>query len=278
MFKRLNPYFEAILSAIIWSTSGIFIKYLNLPSFITSFFRLAVPALFLLIFFRIYKIKINFKDKIMFLASLLNAVRIFFYFVGFSLTSIGNVSIMLCTWPIFATIFGKLFLKEKLSKRNFSLIIATFLGIILVYSDKQISFEGNDFLGMSSIVFSSLLYSLTVIIYKKKSKIYTPLETVFYQNIIGAIVFMPFIFVYSNSISGTQFFVLVCFGLLIGVVGFGLFFSALGKIKTSIVSTLSYTKVFSGVLFGILLFNEVLTWGSIIGGVIIVVSTIFIRK
>lgn len=53
-----NPYLEVILASLIWSSTGVFVKYLNLAPVMMSFFRLAIPALVLLIFFNIKKIDI----------------------------------------------------------------------------------------------------------------------------------------------------------------------------------------------------------------------------
>lgn len=110
----LNPYFEAILAGVIWGLSGLFVKYLHLPPTTVTFFRLAVPTFILLLFFIIKKIKLfHGNNKLILLASTLNAARVFLYTVGFTFASIGNAVIILYTWPVFTTIFSILFLKEK---------------------------------------------------------------------------------------------------------------------------------------------------------------------
>ena len=49
----------------------------------------------------------------MLIASSINAARMFLYFIGFTYASIANAVIVLYTWPIFATLLGLMFLKEK---------------------------------------------------------------------------------------------------------------------------------------------------------------------
>ena len=92
----------------------MFIKLINLPATTITFFRMFVPVAILLGYFCWKKIKL-FKGNYgyLLLASSFNAVRMFLYFLAYLYTSVGNAVIMLFTWPIFATIFSAIFLKEK---------------------------------------------------------------------------------------------------------------------------------------------------------------------
>ncbi|MEA2065169.1 MAG: DMT family transporter [Patescibacteria group bacterium] len=276
---KFNPCLEVVLASVVWGSTGVFVKYLNLPPTTIAFFRLAVPTLILGAFFLFKRTKLfHSKNKLILLASSLNAIRMFFYFVGFTFTSIGNAVIILYTWPIFATILSALFLKEKISKKNIVLLFITFFGIVLIYLNKEISFANKDFIGMSSMLLSAIIYSSTVVIFKKESNNYSKFETIFYQNLVGAIVFLPFIFINYPFPTIFQISVASIYAILIGLVGFGLFFSALKQIKASTASFLSYVEVISAILFGIILFNEVLTWNIVVGGLLIISSAIFIRK
>ena len=279
MSIKLNPYLEVILAGILWGTSGIFIKILNLPPTTISFFRLAIPTLILGIYFLIKKKKLKYSNnKLMLLASSLNAVRVFFYFVGFTLTSVGNAVIIFYTWPIFATILSIIFLKEQISKKNILLLSTAFIGIILIYLNKEISFANKDFLGMSSMLLSAIIYSSTIVIFKKESLTHSKFEIIFYQNLTGAILFLPFIIINRPIPTLPKISIATIYAILIGLVGYTLFFSALKKIKTFTASMLSYTEVISGIIFGIIIFKEILTLNMIIGGILIIMSTTMIKK
>ena len=112
---NLNPYITTFFASSLAATSGVLIKTANLPSTTMAFFRLVVPTVIIFVYLKFNKT--NFfrgNYKIMLLSSVLNAVRIWFYILAFKYTDIGNGIIILFTWPIFATIFGIIFLKEKL--------------------------------------------------------------------------------------------------------------------------------------------------------------------
>lgn len=275
----LNPYLEAILAGIIWGSSGIFVKYLNLPPTTVTFFRLAIPTLILLLFFIIKKIKLfHGNNKLILLASTLNAGRVYLYTVGFTFASIGNAIIVLYTWPVFTTIFGILFLKEKVPKRTFFLLFLALMGTALIYLHKEFSFSDKNFIGMTAMLFSAVIYALTVIIFKKESEKYSKYETIFYQNVIGSIIFIPFIFINKPLPTLPQTSIGIVYGALIGLVGFVFFFSALKKIKASTVSFLSYTEVVSAIILAVIFFQETLTWNMIVGGLFIILATTLIKK
>ncbi|MBI2666672.1 EamA family transporter, partial [Candidatus Woesearchaeota archaeon] len=244
----LNPYLETILAGIIWGSSGIFVKYLNLPSTTVTFFRLAIPTLILLLFFIIKKIELfQGNNKLILLASTLNAGRVYLYTVGFTFASIGNAIIVLYTWPVFTTVFGILFLKEKVSKRTFFLLFLALMGTALIYFNKEFSFSDKNFIGMTAMLFSAVIYAFTVIIFKKESEKYSKYETIFYQNIIGSLIFIPFILINKPLPTISQASIGIVYGALIGLVGFVFFFSALKRLKASTVSFLSYAEVISAI-------------------------------
>lgn len=275
----LNPYLEAILAGILWGLSGIFVKYLDLPPTTVTFFRLAVPSLILLLFLLIKKIKLfHGNNKLILLASTLNAGRVYLYTVGFTFASIGNAIIILYTWPIFTTIFSILFLKEKVPKRTFFLLFIAMVGTALIYLNKEFSFSDKNFIGMTAMLLSAVIYALTVIIFKKESEKYSKYETIFYQNLIGSIIFIPFIFLNKPLPTLSQTSIGIVYGALIGLVGFVFFFSALKKLKASTVSFLSYTEVVSAIILAMIFFQEALTWNMVVGGLLIILATTLIKK
>jgi len=276
---NLNPYIAVIIAAVLAGSSGVFIKLLNLPPASITFFRLFIPVIILFCYFRWKQIKL-FKGnyKIMLLASSLNAIRIFLYFVAYLFTSIGNAVIILFTWPIFAAIFGAVLLKEKVTLREFSLIFIAFIGIFIMYMNKEISFGDKDFIGMVAMLLSSIIFSLTILIYKKELPNYSKEETIFYQNFIGSIIFLPFIFINRPFPTLIQTSVASLYGLLIGIVVFLLFFYGLNKLKVSHYSLFTYFEVPSALVFSFIFFKEMITLNMFLGGLLIVASGFLLKR
>jgi drug/metabolite transporter (DMT)-like permease len=148
----------------------------------------------------------------------------------------------------------------------------------MVFSNEQIDFTNLRFYGLTMVLLSSLLYSFTVLIFKHQSGNYTIKETVFFQNFIGAIIFLPFALILTSMPSLQQFTGASFYSILIGVVGFVLFFKALKKIPASNASILSYSEVISGAILGLLVFNENFTIQHLIGLVFIGIACIQTAK
>jgi drug/metabolite transporter (DMT)-like permease len=276
---KLSNYTKIILAAVIWSTSGIFIKKLGLPATTLSFFRVAVPTFILLGFFLI-KQQSLFRDASwqLWVASLLNAGRLYLVFAAFLLTTISTAIIMLFSWPVFTAIFGRIFLKERLSTRKKVLIVLPFMGVILMYLSVDISLTNTVFLGLSAALLSAVLNALSMVIFKNELRNHSQFKTVFYQNLIGTFVFLPFLFMNSPFPSVQQVSGAAVWAFLVGLVGYGLFFAGLKRIKVSIASSLAYLEVPLAILWGVLIFKDALTVKIIVGGLLIVVSTMLLKR
>lgn len=276
---KLNPYLAIILGATIGASSGVFIKLLDLPATTITFFRMFIPAAVLLVYL-LYKKTRLFRGNypLMMLASGLNAARMFLFFIAFLYTTIGNAVIILYTWPVFAVIFSAIFLKEKVSWRTAMLIALAFAGIVIMYSGKEISFGNQDFIGMAAMLVSAIIFSITAVIFKKELVNYGKTETIFYQNLLGAIVFLPFLFINRPLPTPIQATVASVYGFLIGIVAFILFFYALKKLKMSHYSLFTYWEVPAALVFSAIFFREAITLDMVLGGGLILTAGILLRK
>ena len=274
----MNPYLVLIIGIILGSTSGIFIKLLALPTTSIAFFRLSVPLIITFIYLKLKRIKLFTGNyKVMLYASLFNAIRLFFYFAAFLYTSMTNAAIILFTWPIFAAIFGIFILNEKITKEEFFLFGLAFLGIIVMNIGKEFTLENNDIIGMGSMLISAIVLALANVSFKKVIKDYSNMETIFYQNLIGTFLFLPFIFINKPLPNFEQFYVGIFYAILIGLVVFYLFFYSMRRIKMIQYSLFKYFEVLFNIIFGILIFNDQLTLPIIIGGLMIILSGILLR-
>ncbi|WPP50887.1 DMT family transporter [Catalinimonas niigatensis] len=276
---KLNPYLEVILAILIMGSSGMFVKLLHLTPITLSFFRMALPSFLLFIYFSIQGVNLfRFPFKLMLIGSVINAARIFLFITSYTYTNISNGVIILYTWPVFATVFSMIFLGEKVPLRNKFLLLFPITGIILMFINQPFSTQNDDFIGMCAMLLSAILYAITIIVFKKESHKYSGFETVFFQNLAGGFIFLPFFIQRDLSFSWEQLLMVLFFAIVIGIGAFGLFFSALKKIKASTVSFMTYLEVLIATMYGVMVFDEKLSWNIIIGGSLIVISTLLLKK
>lgn len=276
----MNPYIQILLATIIWGTSGVYTKLIGLPSLTLSAIRMMAPAAILLIYLIYSKqiFSVRRLNKWLILASFINIVRVIMYFIGFKYTSIGKAVVLLYTWPIFVSIGAVLHLKEKISYKMMGLISLAFLGTIILEGPSLFSRSNTHIVGDIAMLISALCSAITVLIFKAKSHGLSHTQKVFYQNVIGALVSIPFIPLLFANQPPMQIGIAILYASLAGVLGYYLFFSALSKIPSSRASSLAYFEVVTTIIFGFLILSEPITWTMILGGSMIFISVIFLHR
>lgn len=274
-----KAFFAVLISAIIAGSSGLFIKNVTIPATSIAAIRTGLPTLLMGLFLFFNGVKFfRGNYKLMLSGSVFNAIRMYFFFVAYIYTAISNAVIITFTWPIFATILSVIFLKEKVSNRNIALLLFSFLGIIIVFSNHTFSFENRDFIGMSAALATAITYAASIVIFKKGTANFSVPETIFYQNLVGMFVFFPFLLYHQPFPNIRAFQIISTYAILMGMISFSFFFYGLKRLQASTTSMLAYGEIISAFCFGFFFLGERLTWNMIIGGSIIVMTTILLRK
>ena len=271
--------YAIIICAILAGANGLLIKYMSsMTTGSIAWFRTAIPILILIPF--LYKDgELHFKgnNKKMLLASFINAIRMYLYLLAYMYTSIGNTVVLFYTYPIFVTAIEIIFFKQKIKRQQVLLLLLAFVGIVITYIGKPFSFYSRDFIGMLAAIGASIGYATTVVLFKAENHRYSKNQMVFFQNIIGAIVFVPFLMSLPEA-ELSHIGMGVFYGFLIGIVVFKLFFHGLSQLTASTATTLMYLEVVSAILLGYFVLGEPLTWNILFGGSLIVTSSYLISR
>lgn len=271
--------YAVVICALIAGCNGLLIKAMSsLTAGSIAWFRAIVPLLFLfpVVFSKSDPLfKGNYK-KLLF-ASTVNAIRIYFYLIAFIFTSIGNAVVLFYSWPIFVSIIEAIYLKETIKKDHLALLIAAFVGLLIIYSDKSFTFQNDDFIGMIAAILAAFGYAITVVIFKSESNNYERNQLIVFQNIVGVVVFLPFLTVLPE-VELAHIGIAAIYGFLIGIIVFKLFFYGLKHLTASTASSLMYLEVVSAVLLGYFILEETLTPNTLLGGGLIVLSSYLITK
>lgn len=265
-------YFFVIAAALLGGGSGLFIKALHtLPPASIGFFRFAVPTLALGAYL-LYKHTQPFHGRYrwMLAASAINAVRMILVITGFLLIPLSIAQVILFTWPIFGILFSKKYLKEKIHPFDIGLLLAAFLGIVLIFLQYPLSSGPHMFAGMIFILFSAILNAVVIIMMKHVINEYTGVEIIFHQNLIGGIMSLPFFFLHTPLPNQFETLAGIGYGLCIGLVIWLLYYAGLRYMSSTHFGILSYLEVPAAIVYGILILNEEITPMTIVGTVIII--------
>jgi drug/metabolite transporter (DMT)-like permease len=195
--KAWLPVGAAILSMVFWSFSFVWIKivYEAYGPLTTILFRLIISSALLFAFTLLTGKLQKIQKGDLKLFALLAFFEPFLYFMGesFGLMYVSSTvaAVIVATIPLFAPLTAWYFYKEKLSFSNLTGLVITFFGVSLVVLDTSFSFKASP-LGVSLeflAVLGALGYSS---ILKGISHRYNTFSIIAYQNIIGAILFLPF--------------------------------------------------------------------------------------
>lgn len=275
MFEK-HPSLLVLLAASVWATSGLFIRYAALPPASMAFFRMAVPTLLIGGYYLVRRHRIStLSIRVRLVASGINALRMLLYLVAFANTTIANAVVMLYTWPVFASFFGVVLLKERVDLAQKLLLLLAFSGIPLLYLGTELTFADRDAVGMTAMLASAILHALTLILLKQAKPGNDRFESTFFQNLLGSIAFLPALWLQGSlSASPAQLLAAFGYGSIIGVGGFTLFFVALHRLPAAVASNLTYFEVVMGVFLGWAVLGEPVTWNTLTGGALIALSII----
>lgn len=187
---------------IFWSFSFVWFKIANrsYEPVAIVFIRLCLAIVFLSTFLwltgRFTRVKRE-DRKYFFLLALFEP---FLYFLGesFGLTYVSSTvgSVIVSTIPVFAVIFAWIIYREKLKLINYTGVIVSFIGVVIFITNKTGNIEMNPrgLALMFLAVVSATGYNM--VLHRLASE-YDPVTIVNYQNIIGAILFLPIFLIFN---------------------------------------------------------------------------------
>ena len=251
-----------LISTFAFACMNSTIKYLeNVSTYQIVFFR-AFGSLFFTFGFLI-KNKIPFIGKnntLLFLRALVGASSMMLFFMSIKYLSVGTAVSLRYIAPIFAAIFAVFLLKEKIKPLQWLFFIVSFLGILILKG-----FDANlNTTGLILVLLAAVLTGLVYIIINKIGKSEHPIVIVNYfmvfATIMGGVLSIP------NWVTpvGFEWFFLMILGVF-GYFGQVYMTKAFQTASTSIIAPIKYFEVIFTASFGVLLFNEIYTFWSLLG-------------
>jgi len=209
--NKIPVHFYALAAMLFWGmsfvwTSGL-LEFFQPVTII--FIRLLISSAFLFLLMIVsgrYE-RIRREDLWLLLGSAV--FNPFLYFLGenfgVKFTSATVSSVIIATIPVFSPVVAWLTFREKISRLNIFGIFVSFSGVavMLVSRDLSLSGEGKGVLALFGAVMSSLVFSVFL---KKLTQKYSPVTLVAWQNIIGALLFLPLFLIFErNGIKAVRF-------------------------------------------------------------------------
>lgn len=208
-----NGYTMMILSAFFFALTDIFIKFLS-PSIgiiQIAFVRFFLGAIMLwpMIVLRGQSIKGQ-STRVLLVRGFTGTIAFFCLLKSIAMIPISNAMVLFYTFPLFATIFSFILLKERFKLIEIILTVTGMVGIYILINPGSHTFSAGHLYGILAGFFAGL----TVVLIRKLSKTNGPLLIYFYFCIVGGLISFPFIAMKFTIPNVNYIFLLIILALI----------------------------------------------------------------
>lgn len=185
MLNEKTAKLGVLLTALIWSSGGLAVKITNCPADALTGWRCFFCLVLFVLFYR--KEKLLTFSKAQWAGAIAYFLMAYFYIAATQLTTAANAILLQYTAPVYVALLSIWLLKEKVKKKDWFVIAAVFLGMILFFVDK--AGIGN-MLGNVLGVLSGISFA-TFIVCTRMQKNAHPAGSIFLGNVIALVVCLP---------------------------------------------------------------------------------------
>lgn len=269
--KNLTQYQKGILfvfiAGLLWSTGGLFIKLISLPAMQLAFFRCTIAAITFGILLRKEILLFN---KLTFINSVFYAAILITFVIATKTTTAANAIFLQSTAPIYVLIFEPIFNKSKYERINIITVAVCMVGMLLFFVGKLEPghLEGNIIALFSGMAFAAFFLGM------KKNDAKFQHSSIFYGNILVAIISIPFLFS-LETLTTSDFRMVTFLGVFQIAIAYAFFSAGLKRIYAVEASIISMIEPVLNPVWVFIGYGEVPSIFAIIGGLIILGSIIF---
>lgn len=207
------------------------------------------------------------------------AVSSLTYFISFHYMGAGIAATLVFAYPVFVALLMATFFHERLKWPSVLAIVLTVGGIALLY--KGDGGRPIGWMGIVMVMVSALAYALYIIIVNRSGIVMSSVKLTFYAMLTCLVFIVLFsLFMPSGRIAllhtGTQWFYAVLLGLVPTVVSLVFMAMAIRCIGSTPTAIMGALEPVTAIVYGILLFGEVLTVRVGAGVALILVAVMLI--
>lgn len=276
--KISSGIFYALASVVLYSSSAALVKLLSkhIPTMEIVFFRGIVSLVIVLAYMLISKEKFKITNKrFWILRGSVGALGQVIYIYMITTMKLADMMTITFIVPIFVALFARIFLKEKLSPWFFLAFALSMIGALLVVKPGFQYSLYSLLLGLTMTMFAGSAYVTTRFLARNNSVFIIVLSFIIFSLIYST----PFMIHHFVVPTLQEVFLAFALGTLVTGAMITLAKAyADEKTSSATISMISYFKMIFALVFGFLFWGELPDYLSIIGSVIIIASTLLLRK
>lgn len=184
--KRSTALGLLVLAAMLWSMGGLLIKIIAWHPMAIAGGRSAIAALFLFLLLEKRRPRWSWQ---MAAGALAYASTLTFFVAATKTTTAANAILLQYTAPVYVAILGAWLLKERTKPADWAVIAVIVLGIAMFFLD---DISAGNRLGNILAIISGISFALLIVLFRLQ-KDAAPVESVFWGNVLTALISLPFI-------------------------------------------------------------------------------------
>ena len=283
MMRQAFLYILLILAVLFWGGSWIVVKQLTAemdPVLIATMRFVIVSIILLPVAIWLYAKgeRVRREDfGTLILLALFGVVLLYiFQYYGVSMTTAINASLMATFNPSVTLLLSAVFLRERVSMKKIAAIAVAFLGAFFVITNGNMNFGAiaGDIFGSLLSLASTSCWAAYTVMSKKAVQKHSALFLTVYASIIGALLFIPVMFLVSSplklmTLSSYGWAGLFYLAVLCTVFAYSVWSYSLERLDASKTAIFIYLVPLFAVLLSYLCLGESITPYTVLGGLLI---------
>ncbi|MDY0235380.1 MAG: EamA family transporter [Gudongella sp.] len=278
MNTNKKSYLEVHMAVFLFGLTGLFGKFIELSPFIIVLGRVFVAALFILLWLRLSKepLRLNHNSdykKLVFMGAIL-AIHWTTFFAAIQLSNVAIGILTFSTFPVFVSLFRPLIDNDKISKKEVVFGFITIIGILFIIPLKDVF--SDTMAGSITGIFSGAVYAIFTIFNEKLVKTYSGKKVAFYEQAAATVFLLPSFFIIQPVVTTKDIILIILLGTLFTGVAHTMFINGLKQVSAYMASIITMLEPLYSIVLAYLLLGEKLNVNTLIGGIIILSTVVFI--
>ena len=278
MNKQQKAVLHIHIAVLLFGVAGLFGKLLPLsaPTIVLGRTFLAGLTLLGILLYKKLSLKPD-STRVILIFVFLGGLLAFHWVAFFRAIQLSTVAIGLLTYssfPAFVTLMEPWFLRTRYQIQDITAVAVVALGLVLVvpeYDFSQASMQGAVW-----GVLSGLSFALLQIMNRKYVERYSSLLLAFYQNSFACFVLLPFGSLAFGILDFQKIVFIIFLGVFCTALAHTLFIEGMKRVTAQFASIISTLEPVYGIVLAAVLLDEIPTVKTLLGGVMILTTVVFI--
>ncbi|MDP9499348.1 DMT family transporter [Bisgaard Taxon 45] len=197
------------------------------------------------------------------------------FYQGIKVGGVAIGTLGFASFPAFVALFEMLLFKERLKAKEYFLLIAISIGLILITPAFEFGHQATQ--GLLWGIFSALSYGILAVINRKNVSNISGAQSSWCQYLVVALMLLPVSGQQLPEVSWQDWFWIACIGLLCTTLAYTLFVSSLASINARTAAMIISLEPVYAIAIAWIWLDEVPSWRMLLGGALIIVSVAMVN-